>query len=225
MALSLLFGGVEIAVSALWYGARSAYGVASYVASAQNQQSLNARLDGIERRLDMLLDERDAMRNGARFIGDDVAQVVNEINEIADDIGRSSVGSTNTNNNDQNRDSGDGGATEVIFDESREVPLQHRTITRMSYVGSHNESLIPSITIVRNDSEGESEDGEDEDGGDNGEDGGDGGDTVADSGYAADSSFIGGYAGYTHGSRHNNSDTDIHPIPKVSPVQAPIIFE
>ena len=76
MALSLLFGGVEFALSALWYGAKSAYGVATYVSSTRSQQTLNARLEGIERRLDMLLDERDSVQRDAQFIGDALAETI-----------------------------------------------------------------------------------------------------------------------------------------------------
>jgi hypothetical protein len=77
MALGLLFGGVEFAASAIWWGAKSVYGVASYISTSRSQQSLLLRLEGIERRLDMLLDEQNSIQKDAEFIDDTIEKTVN----------------------------------------------------------------------------------------------------------------------------------------------------
>ena len=78
MALGLLFGGVEFAASAIWWGAKSVYGVASYISTSRSQQSLLLRLEGIERRLDMLLDEQNSIQKDAEFIGDIIEKIVSD---------------------------------------------------------------------------------------------------------------------------------------------------
>lgn len=152
MALSLLFGGVEFAISALWYGARSAYGVATYVSSARSQQSLNARLEGIERRLDLLLNERDASQKDIpeEIIDDSVIEVLFDEHDVShtritngvvgDGGGDSNDGGSDDGGDDGSGDSGGGDSDDIPEIDTSEfcvpeitqlrIPIIYRNQTR-----------------------------------------------------------------------------------------------